>query len=339
MKSGHCGFPLFSCGPYVLGLTAVDRSLKPTARLYELQLALFETRQAPQERRRALSSLRLLESSTPNAVNAGNAPWLMGLLRKSGEVLLDSTEHRVVRTEAARTLHELLLALDAARVGLLGEELSAVVRRAVAEEADRYVRRVLVDAATSLCKTFALPSAFEALESLSKDEDSTVRSAAHSAKIELEGGSAAVIEVIWSVQKPPDFGRIILWMLIAAVLFFGLAFFGVMVSWHLLMPMSPQDVETKKLADVVLQLVHDERLGAAKEGRTDLHADGEKIMDLLRSMETKLSPEAAAKLGVEVTATDLARIFGVTSAHGHPMSLEDVKRGAFQGETWFGRLG
>ena len=35
--------------------------------------------------RRALSSLRLLESSTPNAVNAGNAPWLMGLLRKSGE--------------------------------------------------------------------------------------------------------------------------------------------------------------------------------------------------------------------------------------------------------------
>ena len=51
MKSGHCGFPLFSCGPYVLGLTAVDRSLKPTARLYELQLALFETRQAPQERR------------------------------------------------------------------------------------------------------------------------------------------------------------------------------------------------------------------------------------------------------------------------------------------------
>lgn len=66
----------------------------------------------------------------------------------------------------------------------------------------------------------------------------------------------------------PSSVRIILWMLIAAVLFFGLAFFGVMVSWHLLMPMSPQDVETKKLADVVLQLVHDERLGAAKEGRT-----------------------------------------------------------------------
>ncbi|CAK9037588.1 unnamed protein product [Durusdinium trenchii] len=185
---------IFSClsMPELCACRACNQEFKDASlpRLYELQLALFETRQAPQERRRALSSLRLLESSTPNAVNAGNAPWLMGLLRKSGEVLLDSTEHRVVRTEAARTLHELLLALDAARVGLLGEELSAVVRRAVAEEADRYVRRVLVDAATSLCKTFALPSAFEALESLSKDEDSTVRSAAHSAKIELEGAHA-----------------------------------------------------------------------------------------------------------------------------------------------------
>lgn len=53
MKSGHCGFPLFHVVHMLWDfLTAVDRSLKPkTARLYELQLALFETRQAPQERR------------------------------------------------------------------------------------------------------------------------------------------------------------------------------------------------------------------------------------------------------------------------------------------------
>ncbi|CAK9101234.1 Protein SpAN [Durusdinium trenchii] len=55
-------------------------------------------------------------------------------------------------------------------------------------------------------------------------------------------------------------------------------------------------------------------------------------MDLLRSMEGQLSPEVAAKLGIEITSEDIAKILGLTSSHGHVMDLEDKNKNAFQGD-------
>lgn len=64
----------------------------------------------------------------------------------------------------------------------------------------------------------------------------------------------------------------------------------------------------------------------------DLKADAEKIMDLMRAMENKLSPEVAAKIGIEITSDDVARMLGVMGTHGHQFNLEDKKSGAFQGQ-------
>ena len=55
-------------------------------------------------------------------------------------------------------------------------------------------------------------------------------------------------------------------------------------------------------------------------------------MDLLRAMEGQLSPEVAAKIGIEITSDDIARIMGVMGTHGHQFNLEDSKKGAFQGD-------
>ena len=55
-------------------------------------------------------------------------------------------------------------------------------------------------------------------------------------------------------------------------------------------------------------------------------------MDLLQSMENQLSPEVVAKLGIEITSDDIARILGVSGVHGHQFNLEDKKKGAFQGD-------
>ncbi|CAJ1362895.1 unnamed protein product [Effrenium voratum] len=104
--------------------------------------------------------------------------------------------------------------------------------------------------------------------------------------------------------------------------------------------------EVDELSQVVLQLVHDRKLESEKrlkeedanqvegdaEWGKDLKGDAEKIMDMLRAMETELSPDVAAKLGVEITSDDIARIMGVTGTHGHQFNLEDAKKGAFQGD-------
>lgn len=97
--------------------------------------------------------------------------------------------------------------------------------------------------------------------------------------------------------------------------------------------------EFDELAQVVLQLVQDHKLreeakqveGDAEWGK-DLKADSEKIMDLLRAMEGQLSPQVAAKIGIEITSDDIARILGVSGTHGHQFNLEDSKKGAFQGD-------
>lgn len=97
--------------------------------------------------------------------------------------------------------------------------------------------------------------------------------------------------------------------------------------------------EFDELAQVVLQLVQDHKLreeakqveGDAEWGK-DLKADSEKIMDLLRAMECQLSPQVAAKIGIEITSDDIARILGVSGTHGHQFNLEDSKKGAFQGD-------
>jgi len=86
----------------------------------------------------------------------------------------------------------------------------------------------------------------------------------------------------------------------------------------------PKDIsktneEFDELAQVVLQLVKDHKLreeakqvvGDAEWGK-DLKADSEKIMDLLRAMEGQLSPQVAAKIGIEITSDDIARILGVS---------------------------
>jgi hypothetical protein len=36
----------------------------------------------------------------------------------------------------------------------------------------------------------------------------------------------------------------------------------------------------------------------------------------------------AAKIGIEITSDDIARILGVSGTHGHQFNLEDSKKGA-----------
>jgi len=103
--------------------------------------------------------------------------------------------------------------------------------------------------------------------------------------------------------------------------------------------LSSTNEEADELSKIVLQLVKDHKTkqearqvaGDAEWGK-DLKADSEKIMDLLRAMEGQLSPQVAAKLGIEITSDDIARILDVTGTHGHQFNLEDAKKGAFQGD-------
>ncbi|CAJ1445542.1 unnamed protein product [Effrenium voratum] len=119
---------------------------------------------------------------------------------------------------------------------------------------------------------------------------------------------------------------------------------GAAVALEVCLPQKPKELgqtnaEVDELAQVVLQLVQDQKLkaearqveGDAEWGK-DLQADAGKIMDLLRAMEGQLSPEVAARIGVEITSDDIARIMGVTGTHGHQFNLEDAKKGAFQGD-------
>lgn len=85
---------------------------------------------------------------------------------RAAQVLLEPSEHRVVRSEACRVLEE-----------AVGDRrpLAEALRQAVRQETDRYVRRALVDASASLATEQA---AREALEALAKDQEPTVRHAA-----------------------------------------------------------------------------------------------------------------------------------------------------------------
>eukprot|EP00435_Cladocopium_sp_Y103_P003036 s5256_g1.t1 len=122
--------------------------------------------------RRALSALKMTQSATSQR---GNAAGVTKLTKLCCQVLLDPTEHRIVRTEAARVLQE----VDAADRGT-AEALSCAART----ETDRFVRRSLVDAAAHFA---AHRSAVEALLALSEDGDRFVRDAAVAALADLGG--------------------------------------------------------------------------------------------------------------------------------------------------------
>ncbi|CAL1159389.1 unnamed protein product [Cladocopium goreaui] len=98
------------------------------------------------------------------------------------QVLLDPTEHRIVRTEAARVLQE----VDAA-----DHCTAEALCWAVQKETDRFVRRSLVDAAAHFA---AHRSAVEALLALSQDSDRFVRDAAVAALADRGEGEATLIE-------------------------------------------------------------------------------------------------------------------------------------------------
>ncbi|CAE8640402.1 unnamed protein product [Polarella glacialis] len=99
------------------------------------------------------------------------------------------------------------------------------------------------------------------------------------------------------------------------------------------------------LAELVEDLSSDQRVLAearkvAKDAKDDekkggdatLQADDRLVVDLANSVEGELTPEAAAKAGVELTADDFAQLANSTDGHGHLVSLETFANGSFQGD-------
>ncbi|CAE8653759.1 unnamed protein product [Polarella glacialis] len=99
------------------------------------------------------------------------------------------------------------------------------------------------------------------------------------------------------------------------------------------------------LAELVEELSSDQRVLAEarkvskdaqddqkKGGDATLQADNRLVVDLANSVEGELTPEAAAKAGVELTAEDFAQLANSTDGHGHLVSLETFANGSFQGD-------
>eukprot|EP00434_Breviolum_minutum_P001300 symbB.v1.2.001142.t1/scaffold62.1/size503095/8 len=129
-------------------------------RLCDLQLLAFERCCTAQDRRRALSALKMM--------NCGTCQGDAALVTRCCEILLDPREHRIVRTEAVRVLQE----VKTSQAELVGKALHS----AVDTETDRFVRRALVDATGHFAHES--PLAMEALFYLSKDQDRFVAAAA-----------------------------------------------------------------------------------------------------------------------------------------------------------------
>ncbi|CAK9100704.1 Zinc metalloproteinase nas-25 (Nematode astacin 25) [Durusdinium trenchii] len=101
----------------------------------------------------------------------------------------------------------------------------------------------------------------------------------------------------------------------------------------------PTKAKVDKVAQLVLQLVHEKAVQEeATKVRKVLQTDklmkdqSEQIMDLLRSLETRLTPTDAARLGVEITVHDIAKILYLNNPWGEVESVEDMKPDAFQGD-------
>eukprot|EP00439_Symbiodinium_sp_Y106_P058292 s1156_g8.t1 len=124
-------------------------------RLFALQMRTLETEKVAKDRRRALAAARRLVP-----------PMLRIVLQRRAEVCLQSSEHRIVRTEAVRTLQEVVDPGDHAAAQALGT---------VVLDEDRFVRRALVDA---LVVHSADPKARSALHELAQDRDPFVQNAA-----------------------------------------------------------------------------------------------------------------------------------------------------------------
>eukprot|EP00437_Effrenium_voratum_P045858 CAMPEP_0181534726 /NCGR_PEP_ID=MMETSP1110-20121109/73891_1 /TAXON_ID=174948 /ORGANISM="Symbiodinium sp., Strain CCMP421" /LENGTH=125 /DNA_ID=CAMNT_0023666089 /DNA_START=35 /DNA_END=410 /DNA_ORIENTATION=+ len=92
------------------------------------------------------------------------------------------------------------------------------------------------------------------------------------------------------------------------------------------------------IAQLVLQLVDnqtvDKEATSVSEdvAKGNLSQDAAKIIDLTRALAGKLTPEAAAEAGVELTESDIVEIMHLTDKNGHLVNLEETKQGAFQGD-------
>ncbi|CAE7746075.1 unnamed protein product, partial [Symbiodinium necroappetens] len=115
------------------------------------------------------------------------------LLQRQAEVCLQSSEHRIVRTEAVRTLQEVVDPGDQAAAQALGT---------VVLDEDRFVHRALVDA---LVVHSADPQARSALHELAQDHDRFVQNAARHAISELGDVQSSELEAKMSRASGPPY--------------------------------------------------------------------------------------------------------------------------------------
>ncbi|OLP95637.1 hypothetical protein AK812_SmicGene22224 [Symbiodinium microadriaticum] len=151
-------------------------------RLFALQMRALETQKVAKDRRRALAAARRLVP-----------PMQRVLLQRQAEVCLQSSEHRIVRTEAVRTLQEVVDPGDHAAAQALGT---------VVLDEDRFVRRALVDA---LVVHSADPQARSALHELAQDHDRFVQNAARHAISELGDVQSSELEAKMSRASGPPY--------------------------------------------------------------------------------------------------------------------------------------